>query len=74
MDTPYRAERPRSAAARVLGPKGGNSPDTGPHSLYDAGLATMEAGGDYNQTDAEGFLRIQGLPSRVQARLRPRKY
>ncbi len=45
-----------------------------PHSLYDAGLATMEGGGDYNQTDAEGFLRIQGLPSRVQARVRPRKY
>ena len=22
--------------------------------------------GSYNQTDAEGFLRIQGLPSRVQ--------
>jgi argininosuccinate synthase len=45
-----------------------------PNSLYDEGIATMEGGGSYNQTDAEGFLRIQGLPSRVQARVRPRKY
>jgi len=45
-----------------------------PNSLYDEGIATMEGGGSYNQTDAEGFLRIQGLPSRVQARLRPRRY
>jgi argininosuccinate synthase len=47
---------------------------TSPHSLYDAAVASMEAGGSYDQTDAEGFLRIQGLPSRVQARVRPRKY
>jgi len=45
-----------------------------PNSLYDEGIATMEGGGSYDQTDAEGFLRIQGLPSRVQARLRPREY
>lgn len=45
-----------------------------PNSLYDEGIATMEGGGSYNQTDAEGFLRIQGLPSRVQGRLRPRDY
>lgn len=45
-----------------------------PNSLYDAGLATMEGGGSYNQTDAEGFLRILGLPGRVQARVRPRQY
>ena len=45
-----------------------------PHSLYDEGIATMEGGGSYNQTDAEGFLRIQGLPSRVQGHARPRKY
>jgi len=45
-----------------------------PNSLYDEGIATMEGGGSYNQTDAEGFLRIQGLPSRVQARARPRRY
>jgi argininosuccinate synthase len=45
-----------------------------PVSLYDEGIATMEGGGSYNQTDAEGFLRIQGLPSRVQGRVQPRKY
>jgi argininosuccinate synthase len=45
-----------------------------PNSLYDAGIASMEGGGSYNQTDAEGFLRIQGLPLRVQARVRPRSY
>ncbi len=47
---------------------------TSPNSLYDEGIATMEGGGSYNQTDAEGFLRIQGLPSRVQGRATPRKY
>jgi argininosuccinate synthase len=45
-----------------------------PNSLYDEGIATMEGGGSYNQDDAEGFLRIQGLPSRVQGRIRPREY
>ena len=43
-------------------------------SLYDDSIATMEGGGSYNQTDAEGFLRIQGLPSRVQAKMTPRDY
>jgi len=47
---------------------------TSPHSLYDEGIATMEGGGSYNQTDAEGFLRIQGLPSRVQGQVTPRAY
>jgi argininosuccinate synthase len=45
-----------------------------PNSLYDEGIASMEGGGSYNQTDAEGFLRVQGLPSRVQGRVNPRKY
>ena len=43
-----------------------------PNSLYDESVATMEGGGSYDQTDAEGFLKIQGLPSRVQSRLRSR--
>ncbi len=47
---------------------------TSPNSLYDAAIATMEGGGSYNQDDAEGFLRIQGLPSRVQGNVRPRPY
>ena len=45
-----------------------------PNSLYDEAIATMEAGGSYNQTDAEGFLRIMGLPGRVQGRVTPRAY
>jgi argininosuccinate synthase len=45
---------------------------TSPTSLYDAAIASMEGGGSYNQTDAEGFLRILGLPLRVQGRARPR--
>ncbi|QDT69864.1 Argininosuccinate synthase [Planctomycetes bacterium MalM25] len=43
-------------------------------SLYDAEIASMEGGGSYDQTDAEGFLRLQGLPSRVQGIVRPRSY
>ena len=45
-----------------------------PNSLYDEGIASMEGGGSYNQTDAEGFLRIQGLPGRVQGRVNRRSY
>lgn len=45
-----------------------------PNSLYDVDIASMEGGGSYNQTDAEGFLRIMGLPSRVQGRVHKRKY
>lgn len=47
---------------------------TSPNSLYDEAIASMEAGGSYNQTDAEGFLRIMGLPLRVQGRVRQRPY
>jgi argininosuccinate synthase len=47
---------------------------TSPNSLYDEAIASMESGGDYNQSDAEGFLRITGLPLRVQAGVRPRTY
>jgi argininosuccinate synthase len=45
-----------------------------PNSLYDEGIASMEGGAaaSYNQTDAEGFLRICGLPLRVQGRVTPR--
>lgn len=39
-----------------------------PFSLYDEAIATMEGGGSYNQNDATGFLRIQGLPIRVQSK------
>lgn len=45
-----------------------------PVSLYEEAIASMEGGGSYNQSDAEGFLRIVGLPGRVQARVTPRKF
>ncbi len=46
-----------------------------PNSLYSESIATMEGGEeDYNQTDAQGFLRINSLPIRVQAKSRPRAY
>lgn len=45
-----------------------------PLSLYDDKIATMEGGGTYNQDDAEGFLKIQGLPGRMQAIVSPRTY
>ena len=47
---------------------------TSPNSLYDAEVASMEGGGSYNQDDAEGFLRIMGLPGRVQGRVNQRPY
>ncbi|MCP4172327.1 MAG: argininosuccinate synthase [Fuerstiella sp.] len=47
---------------------------TSSNSLYDAEIASMEKGGDYNQNDAEGFLRLMGLPGRVQGLVRPREY
>ncbi len=70
------AQKPVSGEVSLRLYKGGvyvNSRKS-PNSLYDEGIATMEGGGSYNQTDAEGFLRIQGLPSRVQGRVRPREY
>ena len=42
------------------------------NSLYDEGIATMEGSDAYNQNDATGFLRITGLPFRVQGKSRPR--
>ena len=44
-----------------------------PHSLY-TDDSSMEATGSYDHADAEGFLRIQGLPGRVQGRVTPREY
>lgn len=49
---------------------------TSPNSLYDEAIASMEAAdeADYNQNDAEGFLRILGVPLRVQGKARPRAF
>ena len=40
-----------------------------PFSLYQTGLAAFSMDG-YNPKDAEGFIRILGLPARVQAALK----
>jgi argininosuccinate synthase len=36
-------------------------------SLYDPSIASFEAGGVYNQADAEGFIRLSALRLRIQA-------
>jgi argininosuccinate synthase len=70
------AQRPVTGEVTLKLYKGNISVDSrqSPNSLYDEGIASMEGGGSYNQTDAEGFLRIQGLPIRVQGRVTPRKF
>ena len=71
-----RAEQPVTGEVAVNLYKGNVliSGRASPNSLYDEGIATMEGGGSYNQTDAEGFIRILGLPSRVQASWHPRQW
>ena len=39
-----------------------------PKSLYDVSLATYDKGDVYDQSAAVGFIKIWGLPVRVQAR------
>ena len=70
------AQKPVTGEVTLKLYKGNISIDkrSSPNSLYDAEIATMEGGGSYNQDDAEGFLRIQGLPSRVQGTVSPREY
>ena len=70
------AQKPVTGEVTLKLYKGNISVDkrSSPNSLYDAEIATMEGGGSYNQDDAEGFLRIQGLPARVQGTVTPRKY
>lgn len=43
-----------------------------PYSLYDEDLATFGEETRYNQKDAEGFIRLYGLPLKVQSLLRKR--
>ena len=38
-----------------------------PYSLYSEEIATFDAGGSYRQSDATGFIKLYGLPTRVQA-------
>jgi argininosuccinate synthase len=44
-----------------------------PYSLYREDLATFGADTIYNQHDAEGFLRLYGLPLKVHALLRKKQ-
>lgn len=40
-----------------------------PYSLYREDIATFDAGGEYRQSDATGFISIYGLPTRVQSKV-----
>ena len=40
-----------------------------PKSLYQPSLVTFEAGGDYQQADATGFIRLNALRLKIRARL-----
>lgn len=70
------AQQPVTGEVRLKLYKGNMSVDSrqSPYSLYDENTATMEGGGTYNQTDAEGFLRIVGLPGRAHASRHQRPY
>jgi argininosuccinate synthase len=43
-----------------------------PNSLYSTAIASFTMGESYNQKDAEGFIRLIGLPMRVRASLKNR--
>lgn len=45
-----------------------------PYSLYSEEIATFDAGGSYRQSDATGFIRLYGLPTRVQAAINKKKH
>jgi argininosuccinate synthase len=42
------------------------------HSLYRTDLSSFTMGAEYDQKDAEGFIRILGLPSRSSSKVRSR--
>ena len=51
----------------------GNTIITGrksPFSLYDEDTVTFEEGGSYNQKDAEGFIKLNALRLRLNARIK----
>ena len=43
-----------------------------PKSLYRPDLVTFEAGGDYQQADATGFIRLNALRLKIRAKLEGR--
>ena len=54
----------RSSSTRAASPSPAGS---AARSLYDPSIASFEAGGVYNQADAEGFIRLSALRLRIQA-------
>ena len=44
-----------------------------PKSLYSTDLASFEMGGEYDQTDATGFIRLFGLPMKVAGAIDKRR-
>ncbi len=44
-----------------------------PNSLYDEATVTFEAGGDYDQKDAEGFIKLNALRLRMNAKVHDKK-
>ncbi len=68
------AQRPVTGTARLQLYKG-NATVVGrkaPKSLYRPDLVTFEAGGDYQQADATGFIRLNALRLKIRARLEER--
>jgi argininosuccinate synthase len=65
------AQKPVTGTARLKLYKG-NVTVVGrkaPKSLYQPSLVTFEAGGDYNQADATGFIRLNALRLKIRAQL-----
>ena len=65
------AQRPVTGTARLKLYKG-NVTVVGrkaPKSLYRPDLVTFEAGGDYQQADATGFIRLNALRLKIRAKL-----
>jgi argininosuccinate synthase len=65
------AQRPVSGTARLKLYRGGVTVvgRKAPKSLYRPDLVTFEAGGDYQQADATGFIRLNALRLKIKARL-----
>lgn len=65
------AQKPVTGTARLKLYKG-NATVVGrkaPKSLYRTDLVTFEAGGDYQQADATGFIRLNALRLKIRAKL-----
>jgi len=65
------AQKPVTGTARLKLYKGSATVvgRKSPQSLYRPDLATFEAGGDYRQADATGFIRLNALRLKIRAKL-----